>query len=62
MACVMLAMITVRLFSLQIINGEVYYKTASSRLSAAVVNKAPRGDILDRYGNVLVSNKSGYSV
>ena len=62
MAFVMLAMITVRLFSLQIINGEVYYKTASSRLSAAVVNKAPRGDILDRYGNVLVSNKSGYSV
>ncbi len=61
-AFVMLAMITVRLFTMQIIDGEVYLKTASSRLAATVVNKAPRGDILDKYGNVLVTNKSGYSV
>lgn len=62
LAVIMLAMITVRLFTMQIIDGEVYLKTASSRLSATIVNKAPRGDILDRYGNVLVTNQSGYSV
>ena len=58
----MLAAIVVRLFSIQIINGEAYLKTASSRLSTNVVNKAARGDILDKYGNVLVTNKTGYCV
>ena len=58
----MLAAIVVRLFSIQIINGEAYLKTASSRLSTNVINKAARGDILDKYGNVLVTNKSGYCV
>lgn len=61
-AILMLAMIVVRLFAMQIIDGEVYLKTASSRLEATVVKKAPRGDILDRYGNILVTNKSGYSI
>ena len=58
----MLAAITVRLFNMQIIDGEKYLANASSRLTTNVVNKAPRGDILDRYGNVLVTNKTGYSV
>lgn len=59
---VMLAAIVVRLFNMQIIDGGYYRQTAESRLAASVVKKAPRGDILDRYGNVLVTNKSGYSV
>ncbi|MCH5212883.1 MAG: hypothetical protein J1G06_07700 [Oscillospiraceae bacterium] len=59
---VMLAAIAVRLFNMQIIDGEKYLANASSRLTTNVVNKAPRGDILDRYGNVLVTNKTGYSV
>ncbi len=62
---IMLAMLTaiaVRLFSMQIIDGEVYLHTATSRLVTRSVDKAPRGDILDRYGKVLVTNKSGYSV
>ncbi len=58
----MLTAITVRLFSMQIIDGEVYLHTATSRLVTRSVDKAPRGDILDRYGKVLVTNKSGYSV
>ncbi len=62
MAVIMLLMITVRLFSMQIIDGEMYVRTASSRASTGVVTKAARGDILDKYGNVLVTNKSGYSV
>lgn len=59
---IMLAAITVKLFDMQVIDGEAYLKTATSRLSTSVVNKAARGDILDKYGNVLVTNKSGYSV
>lgn len=61
-AFAMLAAIVVRLFSMQIINGDAYVKTASSRASVNITKKAPRGDILDKYGNVLVTNKSGYSV
>lgn len=59
---IMLTAIAVRLFSMQIIDGEVYLHTATSRLETRSVDKAPRGDILDRYGKVLVTNKSGYSV
>lgn len=58
----MLAAILVRLFNLQIIDGETYQKSASSRLSTNIVNNAARGDILDRYGNVLVTNTTGYTV
>ena len=58
----MLAAIVVKLFDLQIINGEKYLENASSRMSTSIVNKAPRGDILNRYGNVLVTNDTGYSV
>ena len=61
-AVLMLAMITVRLFLMQVIDGEVYVKTAETRASTGTVTKAPRGDILDKYGRVLVTNKSGYSV
>lgn len=61
-ASVMLIMITVRLFSMQIIEGGNYVETATSRVSTGITTKAPRGDILDKYGNVLVTNKSGYSL
>lgn len=58
---IMLIAIVARLFNLQIINGERYREQASSRLTTSIVSKAPRGDILDRYGKILVSNKTGYS-
>lgn len=59
---VMLLAVIVKLFDLQIVNGDTYLKRASSRLTTSVVNKAARGDIMDRYGNVLVTNKTGYCV
>jgi penicillin-binding protein 2 len=61
-AGIMLAAIVAKLFNLQIINGDKYLKSASSRVTTSIVSKAPRGDILDKYGNVLVTNKTGYSV
>lgn len=59
---VMVVAIFARLFELQIIDGRKYLETANARLSTSVTTKAPRGDILDCYGNPLVGNKVGYSV
>ena len=33
-------------------------KYANDRMTTNIVEKAPRGEILDRYGTTLVSNKS----
>jgi len=54
--------LVVRLFNLQIINGESYYEQSKKRTSATVTQKAPRGEIMDRNGMLLVSNREGYSV
>ncbi len=51
-----------RLFSLQIIDGEDYREISDSRLLRDVPVKAPRGEILDRYGKPLVQNRIGYSI
>lgn len=58
----MCAAILYKLFDLQIVNGNEYKKTAESRLVTNIVEKAPRGEIYDRYGTALVTNKVGYSV
>ena len=59
---VMLAAIAWKLFDLQIINGEKYLEVATDRLTMNITEKAPRGEIVDRYGVPLVTNKVGYSV
>lgn len=51
-----------KLFSLQIINGKEYRAISDSRLSRDIPVKAPRGEILDRYGKPLVTNRIGYSI
>lgn len=58
----MLVAIIAKLYNLQITEGESYLKKASSRMTTSVINRAARGDIMDRYGNVLVTNEPGYSV
>lgn len=58
----MFAAIVWRLFDLQLIKGSQYSEIAENRLTTNIVEKAPRGEILDRYGTRLVSNKVGYSV
>jgi len=46
------------LYKLQIVEGEAYYESSTnSRISYKTV-KAARGDVLDRYGRVLVSNRT----
>lgn len=59
---VMLAAIAWKLFDLQIVKGDRYLEAATERLTTNITEKAPRGEIYDRYGEPLVTNKVGYSV
>ena len=52
----------VRLVNLQIINGENYRKVSEAKLHTSMTIKAPRGNIVDRHGEILVTNRSGFSV
>ena len=52
----------IRLFDLQVVKGEEYRQTAQQRLIQAYPVKAPRGEILDRYGEAFVENRMGYVV
>ena len=52
----------VRLFNLQIVNGDEYKEMAENRLVRACTIKAPRGEITDRYGVPLVTNSMGYYI
>ncbi len=52
----------VRLFNLQIVNGDSYKEKADNRFIRAYSIKAPRGEIVDTYGRPLVSNSMGYYV
>lgn len=51
-----------RLFNLQIVNGDEYKEKAENRLVRACTIKAPRGEIMDRYGVPLVTNSMGYYI
>lgn len=63
---IILALLTVlvlqRLFVLQISEGENYREISDSRLARNIPVKAPRGEILDRYGRALVTNRVGHSI
>ncbi len=60
---VLLALVCIiRLFDLQVVQGEEYRQVAQQRLVQAYPVKAPRGEILDRYGKAFVQNRMGYVV
>ena len=60
---VILALVCIiRLFDLQVVKGEEYRQVAQQRLVQAYPVKAPRGEILDRYGKAFVQNRMGYVV
>lgn len=56
-----LAFIT-KLYDLQIVNGQSYLEQSEKRLIREVSVEAPRGEIYDRYGKLLVTNKIGFDV
>ena len=50
------------LYRLQIVEGDIYYKRSDAITETKVTVTAARGNILDRYGRVLVSNKECYNL
>ena len=50
------------LYRLQIIEGEKYYNRSNELSEETRTVTAARGNILDRYGRVLVSNKECYNI
>ena len=53
--------ILIRLFDLQIVNGESYREQSEKRLVRESETYAPRGEIYDRYGKLLVTSESAYN-
>lgn len=51
-----------RLYFLQGINGEEYLKRSTKRTSRTLTVAAPRGEILDRFGRPLVTNRMSFSL
>ena len=65
MAVILLVLLTVYLvflYTLQIIKGEEYYNRSNEITTTTRTVTAARGNILDRYGRVLVSNKECYNL
>lgn len=51
-----------RLCDLQLVKGEEYREQSERRLVRAAPIKAPRGEIVDRYGRPLVTNRMGFYI
>jgi penicillin-binding protein 2 len=62
LALAVFAALFLRLWSLQILNGEQLLRASLNNQRRDVRVPAPRGPILDRNGNVLVTNKAGNAV
>jgi penicillin-binding protein 2 len=59
---ILLTVYVVALYRLQIIEGEKYYEESRNNMVTTSTVTAARGNILDRYGRVLVTNKSCYDL
>jgi penicillin-binding protein 2 len=53
------AVLFLRLWALQVLSGDQYLRTAQNNQLRTKRVAAPRGQILDRYGRALVTNKAG---
>ena len=58
----LLALCVGALYQLQILNGAAYYDESQGRQVSNEVVTAARGNIYDRYGRVLVSNRECYNI
>ena len=60
---IVLIIYSARIYSIQIINSAKYSSSAKgSTASRTAVLKAPRGEILDRYGRQIAANRDGYNI
>ncbi|MBP1561194.1 MAG: hypothetical protein J6C96_08145 [Oscillospiraceae bacterium] len=58
----MMALCCIDLMKIQIVDGEEYLEKAKTTRTATQVITSPRGEIVDRNGNEIVSNKTGFNV
>jgi len=58
----MIVLMLSRLWYLQVIKGRYYMERAEQNRLAKVYLTAPRGEILDRNGAVLATNRTAYSI
>lgn len=61
-AAVLFAVLFFRLWNLQVISGDEYLAEAKNNRTRELKVIAPRGDILDRDGNVLVDNRTSLAL
>lgn len=61
-ALVAFAAIFFRLWFLEVLSGEAYLKEANANRVREIKIQAPRGEILDRNGNVLVGNRTSLAL
>ena len=61
-ALVLFAVVFFRLWYLQVLSGDRYLAEANNNRVRDIIVQAPRGQIVDRNGRELVTNRSGYAV
>lgn len=61
-AALLAALCLIKLFNLQIVNGEKYRIQADNRSVRTYITKAPRGEIYDRNGVPIVKNRASYNI
>lgn len=61
-ACIVGIIYIYKLFDLQVVNGADYREQSEKRLVREVTTTAPRGNIYDRYGKLMVTSETGYNV
>ena len=61
-ALVMFSIIFFRLWYLQVLSGDKYLKQAENNQVREITVRAPRGQLLDRNGNVLVDNRTALAL
>lgn len=59
---ILLCVYFVFLYKLQIIEGDAYLEQSANSIASVEQVTAARGNILDRYGRVLVSNQPSYNI
>ena len=60
--CAVMVLFAWVLFDLQVVNGSYYLEQSTRKIAVTEPVQAARGEILDRYGRVLVSNRAAYQV
>ncbi len=56
------SVLVIKLFTLQILNGDFYNKKVKTTTVQDIIIPAPRGSIYDRYGRPLATNKSSFTI